>query len=98
MQCRYRTQYGKDPTTDNAIRRRLKQIQETGSVLHRKQLRKPSTSQENVGRYQEAFSRSPQKPTRRTSLQLDIPQTTVWRVVHNIMKLMKLFDLHFYIL
>jgi hypothetical protein len=33
---RYRTQYGKDPPSDNAIRRWLKQFQETGSVLHRK--------------------------------------------------------------
>jgi hypothetical protein len=32
MQCRYGTQYGKDPPSDNAIRRRLKQFQETGSV------------------------------------------------------------------
>jgi hypothetical protein len=33
-QRRYRTQYGKDPPSDNAIRRWLKQFQETGSVLH----------------------------------------------------------------
>jgi hypothetical protein len=33
-QSRYRTQCGKDPTSDNAIRRWLKQFQETGSVLH----------------------------------------------------------------
>jgi transposase-like protein len=31
---RYRTQYGKDPPSDNTIRRWLKQFQETGSVLH----------------------------------------------------------------
>jgi hypothetical protein len=36
MQRRYRTQYGKDPHSDNAIRRSLKQFQETGGVLHRK--------------------------------------------------------------
>jgi hypothetical protein len=32
MQRRYRTQYGKDPPSDNAIRRWLKQFQETGSL------------------------------------------------------------------
>jgi transposase-like protein len=32
MQRLYRTQYGKDPTSDNAIRRWLKQFQDTGSV------------------------------------------------------------------
>jgi hypothetical protein len=36
-QRRYRTQYGKYPTSDNAIRRWLKQFQETGRVLHRKE-------------------------------------------------------------
>jgi hypothetical protein len=34
IQCRYRTQYGNDPPSDNDIRRWLKQFQETGSVLH----------------------------------------------------------------
>jgi transposase len=45
MQHSYRTQYGKDPPSDNAIRRWLKQFQETGSVLHRKGAGRPSTSQ-----------------------------------------------------
>jgi hypothetical protein len=36
MQRGYRTQYGKDPPSDNAIRRWVKQFQETGSVLCRK--------------------------------------------------------------
>jgi hypothetical protein len=35
-QRRYRTQYGKAPPPDNAIRRWLKQFQEIGNVLHRK--------------------------------------------------------------
>jgi hypothetical protein len=51
-QRRYRTQYGKDPLSDNAIRCWLKQFQET--------------EQEDVDRILEAFSRSPQKSTRRT--------------------------------
>jgi hypothetical protein len=73
MQRRYRTKYGKDLPSDNAIRRWVKQSQETDSVLHRKGAGRLSTSQEDVGRIQEAFSRSPQKSTRRTSLQLGIP-------------------------
>jgi hypothetical protein len=76
-QDRHRTQYGKDPPSDNAIRHWLKQFQETGSVLHRKGAGRPSTSQEDVDRIQEAFSRSPQKSTRRAPLQLGIPQITV---------------------
>jgi hypothetical protein len=37
MQRRYRTEYGKDPPSDNAIRRCLKQFQETGSILRSSQ-------------------------------------------------------------
>jgi transposase len=82
-QRRFRTQYGKDPPSDNAIRRWLKQFKETGCVLHRKGAGRPSISQEDVDRIQEAFSESPQKSTRQAALQLGIPQTTVWRVLHN---------------
>jgi hypothetical protein len=62
-QHRYRTQRGKDPPSDNAIRCRLKQFKETGSVLHRKGAGKPSSSQEVVDRIQEAFSQSAEKST-----------------------------------
>jgi hypothetical protein len=70
---RYRTQYRKDPLSDNDIRRWLNQFQETGSVMHRTGARIPSTSQEDVIRIQEAFSRKPQKSTRRAPLQIGIP-------------------------
>jgi hypothetical protein len=36
-QRRYGTHYGKYPLSDNASRRWLKQFQETGKVLHRKE-------------------------------------------------------------
>jgi hypothetical protein len=90
----YRTQNRKDPPSDNAIRRCLKQFQETGCVLHRKGAGRPSTSQEVVARIQEEFSRSPQKSTRRASLQLRTPQTTVSRILHN---RLQVFELHFHI-
>jgi hypothetical protein len=40
--------YRKDPPSDNAIRRPLKQFQETGSVLRRKESESQSTSQDVV--------------------------------------------------
>jgi hypothetical protein len=55
-QRRYKTQYGEAPPSDNAIRRWLKQFQETCSVLHRKGAGRPSNSQEDVDRIQEAWS------------------------------------------
>ncbi|GBM44411.1 hypothetical protein AVEN_128272-1 [Araneus ventricosus] len=57
-QRRFRTTYKKDPPSDNSIRRWLTQFQDTGSVLHRKGAGRPSTSQENVDRIQETFTRS----------------------------------------
>jgi hypothetical protein len=51
MQLRYRTQYGKDPPSDNAIRRWVKQFQETGGVLGR-----PSTSREVIDQIQEVWT------------------------------------------
>jgi hypothetical protein len=47
-QRRYRTQYRKAPPSDNAIRRWLKQFQETRSVLHRKEKGRPSTLQKDI--------------------------------------------------
>jgi hypothetical protein len=95
MQRRYRTQYGKDPPTDKAIRRGLKQFQETGCVLHRKGAGRPSSSLEGVDGIQEAFSRSPQKSTRRVFLQLYIPQT-IFGALFILRR--KHFELHFHIM
>ncbi|GBN11389.1 hypothetical protein AVEN_204324-1 [Araneus ventricosus] len=82
-QRRFRTTYKKDPPSDNSIRRWLTQFQETGSVLHRQGAGRPSTSQENVDRTQETFTRSPRKSTRQAAVQLHMPHTTIWNVLHN---------------
>lgn len=82
-QRRFRTTYQKDPPSDNSIRRWLTQFQETGSVLHRKGAGRPSTSQENVDRIQETFTRSPRTSTRQAAVQLHMPHTTIWNVLHN---------------
>jgi hypothetical protein len=54
-QRRYRTQHGKDPHLENAIRSWIKQFQETGSVLHRNGAGRRRISQEDVDRIQEAW-------------------------------------------
>jgi hypothetical protein len=54
----YRTQYRRDPPSDNDTRRWLKQFQETGSVLYGTVAGTPSTWKEDVDRIQEAFSSS----------------------------------------
>ncbi|GBN30177.1 hypothetical protein AVEN_233114-1 [Araneus ventricosus] len=82
-QRRFRTTYKKDPPSDNSIRRWLTQLQETGSVLHRKGAGRPSTSQENVDLIQETFTRSPRKSTRQAAVQLHMPHTTIRNVLHS---------------
>jgi hypothetical protein len=44
MQPRYRTQSRKDAPSDNAFRRRLMQVKETGNAVHRTGEGRPSTS------------------------------------------------------
>jgi arsenate reductase-like glutaredoxin family protein len=83
-QRRYRAQYGKYPPSDNAIRRWLKQFQETSNVLHRKEREDRALPRKNLIESRKRFlAGSPQKSTRRASLNLGIPQTTVRRVAHN---------------
>jgi hypothetical protein len=55
-QLRYRTQYLKDPPSDNAIRSWVKEFQETGNVLHPKGAERTSTWQEVLDRIQEAWT------------------------------------------
>jgi hypothetical protein len=55
-QRRYTTQYERDPPSDKSVRRRLKQLQETGSVLHRQGAGRQSTSQEHVEEIQVAWT------------------------------------------
>jgi transposase len=47
-QRRYRTQNWIDPPSENAVRRWIKQFQETGSVLYRNVEGRPSTSQKDA--------------------------------------------------
>jgi hypothetical protein len=80
-QRHYRPQYGKDPPSGKATQRYTKQFQDTGNNLHRNGAGRPSTSQEDVDRIQEAFSRSPQKSSREALILSGI----------------KRFELHFHI-
>ncbi|GBN47039.1 hypothetical protein AVEN_123266-1 [Araneus ventricosus] len=85
-QRRFRTTYKKDPPSDNSIRRWLTQFQETGSVLHRKGAGRPSTSQENVDRIQETFTRSPRNVCQEHCVQdpLDELKRRIVTVIQNV--------------
>lgn len=73
------------PTRKN-IRTLVNKFQRTGRVDDEERSGRPSTSQETVLRIQEAIERSPRASTRRVSRELDVPHTTVWKVLRFTLK------------
>jgi len=88
VQGRYRMQYGKDPPTRQSIRRWCREFQATGSVLHCKRAERPSLSDIDVTRVNAAFLLSPLMSIRRASLELQIPRSTVRKVLHTCLKML----------
>lgn len=87
VQRRFRLEYGRDPPSNNSIKRWYQQFKDTGNVLHMKGAGRPTVSEEVVDRVREAFLRSPRKSTRRASLELGIPQSTIVKVLNKRLKL-----------
>lgn len=82
VQRAFRTKYPGVKLPDRwCIKRWYKQFTENGCLCKGKSSGRPRTSDENVARIQQAFVRSPGKSTRRGSRELQIPQSTVWRVL-----------------
>lgn len=81
VQREFRTTYGVDPPTAQSIRRWYKQFSDTGCLCKGKSSGRPRVSNEDVERIRQSFTRSPQKSTRRAGRELNIPSTSVWRVL-----------------
>ena len=73
------------PTRMN-IRTLVNKFQRTGRVDDEERSGRPSTSQETVLRIHEAIECSPRASTRRVSRELDVPHTTVWKVLRFTLK------------
>ena len=86
-QRRYRTKNGKDPPSRSSIRRWHKKFMETGSVLDAVRSGRPRTSADNIERVRQAFSRSPIKSIRIAARELELPPTTVHKVLHKVLRL-----------
>jgi hypothetical protein len=82
VQRQFRAKFGKQPPSDNSIRRWYAQFQETACVCKRKRTGMPSVTEEQVQQV-----RSPGKSTVRGSSELGIPQPTVWRILRKRLKL-----------
>ena len=80
-QRNYKSKYGKDPPSRPLIRLWNKKFMETGTVFDTRSGR-PRTSEENIERVRQAFQRSPMKSIRTAARQLELPRSTVHKVLH----------------
>jgi len=88
VQRHFRTKFGKQPQSDNSIRRWYTQFQETGCVCKRKSTGMPSVTEEQAEQVRQAFVWSPRKSGTVTgSRELGIPQPTVWCILRKRLKL-----------
>ena len=60
---------------------------ETGSVLDAVRSGRPRTSAENIERVRQGFQRSPMKSIRTAARELELPPTTVQKVLHKRLRL-----------
>ena len=80
IQRKYRSKYGRDPTSRSSIRLWHKKFMETGTVFDTRRSGRPRTSEENIERVRQAFQRSPMKSIRTAARQLELPRSTVHNV------------------
>jgi hypothetical protein len=96
VQWKFRTAYGKEAPSRKAIYDWHNKFITTGCLCSRNRNGCPGVSEENVQRVTETFGRSSKKSMRRASRELQMPVTTVWKVVRKkfFMKPYKIHLLH----
>ena len=80
-QRNYRSKYGRDPPSRLSIHLWHKKFMETGTVFDARRSGRPRTSEENIERVGQAFQRSPMKSIRTAARQLELPRSTVHKVL-----------------
>ena len=86
-QRNFTRKYGRMPPARSIIRAWHKKCMETDSALQRKGAGQPQTSEEEIESVRVAHTRSPRKSTRRASTQLQIPRSTIHKVLHRNLRL-----------
>ena len=81
----FRRRYGKPPR--QSIYDWSKKFQETGCLCKGKSSGRPSVLEETVERVRETFTRSPRKVTTCASLELQMPQQTVWKILRKCLRM-----------
>ena len=82
-----RCKYGRKPPAQPTIQAWHKKFMETGSVLQKKGAGQPQISEEEIESMQVAYTRSPRKSTCGASMQLQIPHSTIYKVLHRNLQL-----------
>ncbi|GBM35789.1 hypothetical protein AVEN_108979-1 [Araneus ventricosus] len=80
VQRNFHTKFNKPPPSRNSILSWHKKFLETGSVLDKPRSGRPSTSDSDVERIREAFTRSPTKSTRQASIELGVARSSIIHV------------------
>jgi hypothetical protein len=83
----FRRKYRRSPPQGQAIIRWYKKFKQTGCLAQQKGAGRPIISDEAVENIRTAFHQSPTKSTRRASLELQIPRSTIQKVLHKNLKL-----------
>ena len=86
-QQNYRSKYGRDPPSRPSIRLWDKKFMETGTVFDARWSGRPRASEENIERVRQAFQRSPMKSIRTAARQLELPRSTVHKILHKNLRL-----------
>ena len=86
-QRNYIITYGRDPPSRPSIRLWHKKFIETGTVFDTRKSGRPRTSEENIERVRQAFQRFPMKSIRTAARQLELPRSTVHKVIHKKLRL-----------
>ena len=88
VQRHFRTRYNKTPPTRQSIYDWYRIFETTGCLCKGKSSGRPRVSEENVERVRAAYIRSPQKSTSRASMELEIPQQTVCKILRKRLHMM----------
>jgi len=73
--------YHTEPPIDKTISEWYMKFQQSGCLCAAKRTGRPDPSAETVERVRETFVRSPQKSTTRASRELQMSQSSVWRIL-----------------
>ena len=94
VQRHVRRTWNVDPPGHKAILKWERTLQETRSLLPQTgKHAKVSVNEETIERVRTAFARSPRKSTRRASTELEIPRSTIHKIIHKCLHL-SAFKIH----